>query len=83
VVRAFSPATTQTESVARLIADAAAHPARTQVVLVANSFVWLMVPAALIAMSLAWRRATGAGAVARRDGVLGGRLGRHRQPGDA
>jgi hypothetical protein len=57
VVRAFSPATKQTESVVRLIADAAAHPARTQVVLVANSFVWLMVPAALIAISLAWRRA--------------------------
>ena len=57
VVRVFSPAATTTESVAREIGDAAAHPEGTHAVLIANGFVWLMVPAALVAVSLAWRRA--------------------------
>jgi hypothetical protein len=59
IVRFASPAATTTESVAREVADAAAHPGRTDAVLIANGFIWLMVPAALAAVWLAWRRAPG------------------------
>src|SRR5262249_30830960 len=59
VVRVASPAAKTTESIAREVADAAAHPDRTHILLVANGFVWLMVPAALAAVWLAWRRAPG------------------------
>jgi hypothetical protein len=57
LIQAFDPASTPTESTARLVADAAAHPGRTQAVLITDGFVWLMVPAALLAARLAWRRA--------------------------
>lgn len=57
IVRVSSPAATTTESIAREIGDAAAHPDETHAVLIANGFVWLMVPAALAAVWLAWRRA--------------------------
>jgi hypothetical protein len=59
IVRLASPLATTTESVARQVADAAAHPDRTNVVLIANGFIWLMLPAALAALWLAWRRAPG------------------------
>jgi hypothetical protein len=56
-IEAFDPASKPTESTARLVADAARHPARTRAVLIADAFLWLMVPAALVAVRLAWRRA--------------------------
>jgi hypothetical protein len=67
LVRLFDPATSPTESIAKLVADAAAHPAAAHAVLVADSFIWLMLPASLIAAWVAWRRAPVLGAVA---GVL-------------
>ncbi len=65
--RLFDPATSPTESIARLVADAAAHPGETHAVLVGDAFIWLMLPAALVAAGLAWRRAP---ALATAAGVL-------------
>lgn len=56
VVRAAIPASS-TASVARTISDYAAHPGATRTVLIADAFVFLLVPAALAAAGLAWRRA--------------------------
>jgi hypothetical protein len=59
VVRVSSPLAKSTESIARQVADAAAHPAETHAVLIGDRFIWLMVPAVLAAVWLAWRRAAG------------------------
>jgi hypothetical protein len=57
VARFASPLAKTTESVAREVGDAAAHPDRTHIVLLADGFIWLMVPAVLAAVWLAWRTA--------------------------
>jgi hypothetical protein len=56
VVRATVPASS-TASVARTVSDYAAHPGATRAVLIADAFVFLLVPAAVAAAGLAWRRA--------------------------
>jgi hypothetical protein len=56
VVRATVPASS-TASVARTVSDYAAHPGATRTVLIADAFVFLLVPAAVAAAGLAWRRA--------------------------
>jgi hypothetical protein len=56
VVRAAVPASS-TASVARSVADYGRHTGATQLLLVADGFLILLVPAALAAMALAWRRA--------------------------
>jgi DNA-binding CsgD family transcriptional regulator len=57
LVRALAPVSSTTEPIARLVADAAASPGRANATLVADAFVWLLVPASLAAAWLAWRRA--------------------------
>jgi len=57
LIEAFNPASTSTESIARYVVDAAAHPDRVHAVLLVDRFVFLLVPAALAAVWLAWRRA--------------------------
>jgi hypothetical protein len=56
VVRATVPASS-TASVARTVSDYAAHPGATRAVLIADAFLFLLVPAAVAAAGLAWRRA--------------------------
>jgi hypothetical protein len=58
LIRAIEPAAVPTESMAAYMADYAAQPQRTQLMLMLDAFVWLMLPASLIAASLAWRRAS-------------------------
>jgi len=57
LVRLFAPVSSTTASVAHLVADAAAHPGATHATLIADGFVWMMVPAVLAAIGLAWRGA--------------------------
>lgn len=56
VVRAAVPASS-TASVAESVADYGQHTGATQVLLIADGFLILLVPAALAAAALAWRRA--------------------------
>jgi hypothetical protein len=56
VVRAVVPASS-TASAARTISDYAAHQGATRTLLIADAFLFLLVPAALAAAGLAWRRA--------------------------
>jgi hypothetical protein len=56
VVRAAVPASS-TASVARSVADYGRHTGATQLLLIADGFLILLVPAALAATALAWRRA--------------------------
>jgi hypothetical protein len=56
LARVFVPGSSSA-SIAGQVADYAAHPGRTHALLVVGAFVWLMVPAALVAASPAWRRA--------------------------
>jgi hypothetical protein len=56
VVRGVVPASS-TASVARTVSDYAAHPGATRTLLIADAFLFLLVPAALAAAGLAWRRA--------------------------
>ena len=56
LIRAIKPATTPTESMAAYIADYAAQPQRTQIMLMLDAFAWRWSPASLVAVSPAWRR---------------------------
>jgi hypothetical protein len=58
VVRAVVPASS-TASVARTVSDYAAHPGATRTLLIADAFLFLLVPAAVAAAGLAWRRSPG------------------------
>jgi hypothetical protein len=57
LIRAVEPTANSTQSVTGYVIDYAAQPARTEIMLVLDAFVWLMLPAALVAAGLAWRRA--------------------------
>jgi hypothetical protein len=56
IVRASIPGSS-TDSLSQAIAAYASHPGATQVLVVADGFMVLMVPASLAALALAWRRA--------------------------
>lgn len=58
LIRAIEPAAVPTQSMAAYVADYAAQPRRTDFMLMLDALVWLMLPASLIAASLAWRRAS-------------------------
>jgi hypothetical protein len=56
VVRAAVPSSS-TASVARSVVDYGRHSGATQILLIGDAFLFLLVPAALAATALAWRRA--------------------------